>query len=98
MLKIEYSIQKHFHRQMNPLFDSFFSLSLSRNSGFLVTLLFLRTKSSTKQSGDGGNGGGNSTGSFISGTKQSVMFVIYRYVRLTPVYFMVIFINAVTLK
>lgn len=96
MLKIEYFIQKRFHGQMNPLFDSFFSLF--RNSGFLVTLLFLRTKSSTKQSGDGGNGGGNSTGSFISGTKQSVMFVIYRYVRLTPVYFMVIFINAVTLK
>ncbi|XP_055297842.1 uncharacterized protein LOC129566166 isoform X2 [Sitodiplosis mosellana] len=64
--------------------DTFFFIS-----GFLVTLLFLRTKSSTKSSNAGG---------FISGTKQSFLLVIYRYIRLTPVYFMVIIINAVTLK
>lgn len=59
------------------------------NSGFLVTLLFLRTKSSTKSSNEGG---------FLSGAKQSFMLILYRYIRLTPVYFMVIVINAVSLK
>lgn len=58
-------------------------------SGFLVTLLFLRTKkpSEAKRNVD-----------FVAGTKQTFMLIIYRYIRLTPVYFMVIIINAVTLK
>lgn len=64
-------------------------LHLKSNSGLLVTLLFLRGKNSTKSSNDT---------SFITGAKHSVFLVIYRYIRLTPVYFMVIIINAVTLK
>lgn len=59
------------------------------NSGFLVTLMFLRTKKRSKTSHNV---------DFVAGTKQTFMLIIYRYVRLTPVYFMVVIINAVTLK
>lgn len=68
------------------LFSLFFFQS---NSGFLVTLLFLRTKKTTKTA--------HKT-SFATDTKQTFMLIIYRYIRLTPVYFMVIILNTVTLK
>ncbi|XP_031632725.1 uncharacterized protein LOC116346685 [Contarinia nasturtii] len=67
--------------------DTFFFIS-----GFLVTLLFLRTKTTTKTSSEG------HFISFVAEAKQSFLLVLYRYIRLTPVYFMVIIINAVTLK
>lgn len=70
------------------VFTALFLLS-TENSGLLVTLLFLRTKESTKHSSDV---------SLASGTKQSLLLFIYRYVRLTPVYFVVIIINMVSLK
>lgn len=59
------------------------------HSGLLVTLLFLRTQKPSKAKRDV---------DFVAGTKQTFMLIIYRYIRLTPVYFMVIVINAVTLK
>lgn len=74
---------------LHPMCCLPFATSMFVNSGFLVTLLFFRAKTSTKSSNQG---------SFTSGAKQTILLVIYRYIRLTPVYFMVIIINAVTLK
>lgn len=61
-------------------------------SGFLVTLLFLRKKPSTAPATK------STDTTLLSGSKQSISLIIYRYIRLTPVYLMVIIINTVTLK
>lgn len=91
--RIFFSFYKYSHCfGMHPIFiPCHFSIynRFFHYSGLLVTLLFLRGKNSTKSSKDT---------SFITGAKHSVFLVIYRYIRLTPVYFMVIIINAVTLK
>lgn len=70
------------------LFD-FVSSGFQHDSGLLVTLLFLRTKESSKASNDV---------TLASGTKQSVLLFIYRYIRLTPVYFVVLIADILLLK
>lgn len=64
--------------------DTFFFMS-----GFLVTIMFLRSSaSSTSHKASG----------FLGGAKRSVLLFIYRYLRLTPPFLMVIVIDTFVLK